>query len=233
MSNPIDLQQELLTLVRAQRIDLAGRSNVPALEIGRSAAEVNPAAPANPENGGSDAVSQLSRELEALRRQLGVAEETAKRQVETLDQNTRAVLEGNTRSGTGVASLARDAASTVRNTGTLGALSSPLAGLVNWLFRRGSITADEPALTPVTPPPAIDASFGISSAGAPAPITYGVDRVPRITPSATRPSAAAHITIQVQAMDSRSFLDNSDQIARAVREAMLNSHSLNDVIGEM
>jgi hypothetical protein len=41
------------------------------------------------------------------------------------------------------------------------------------------------------------------------------------------------ITVNVQAMDSKSFLDHSDEIARAVREAMLNMHSLNDVISEL
>jgi hypothetical protein len=50
--------------------------------------------------------------------------------------------------------------------------------------------------------------------------------------NATRP-AAPQIQINVQAMDSRSFADHSDDIARAVREAMLQSHSLNDVIAEM
>lgn len=41
------------------------------------------------------------------------------------------------------------------------------------------------------------------------------------------------VTVQVQAMDSRSFLDRSEDIARAVREAMLHSHALNDVINEL
>jgi len=41
------------------------------------------------------------------------------------------------------------------------------------------------------------------------------------------------VTVQVQAMDSRSFLDHSAEIARAVREAMLNMHSLNDVVSEL
>jgi hypothetical protein len=34
-------------------------------------------------------------------------------------------------------------------------------------------------------------------------------------------------------MDSKSFLDHSDEIAQAVREAMLSSHSLNDVIADL
>jgi hypothetical protein len=41
------------------------------------------------------------------------------------------------------------------------------------------------------------------------------------------------ITVNVQAMDSRSFLDHSDDIARAVRDAMLNMHALNDVVSEL
>ncbi len=45
--------------------------------------------------------------------------------------------------------------------------------------------------------------------------------------------AAAQITVQVQAMDSRSFLDHSEDIAQAVRQAMLNSHGINDVITEL
>jgi hypothetical protein len=54
--------------------------------------------------------------------------------------------------------------------------------------------------------------------------------------SGQRPGAARSATqihINVQAMDSRSFLDHSDDIARAVREAMLNMHALNDVLNEI
>ena len=40
------------------------------------------------------------------------------------------------------------------------------------------------------------------------------------------------VTVQVQAMDSRSFLDHRDEIAAAVRQALLESHSLGDVMGE-
>lgn len=41
------------------------------------------------------------------------------------------------------------------------------------------------------------------------------------------------ITVNVQAMDSRSFLDRSHDIAQAVREAMLNSGVLSDVVREI
>jgi hypothetical protein len=46
-------------------------------------------------------------------------------------------------------------------------------------------------------------------------------------------SAAAPITVNVQTMDARSFLDNSDQIAQAVRGAMLNLSSINDIVSEL
>jgi hypothetical protein len=46
-------------------------------------------------------------------------------------------------------------------------------------------------------------------------------------------SAAPQITVNVQAMDVRSFLDRSADIAAAVRDAMLNSNSINDVVNEL
>jgi hypothetical protein len=48
-----------------------------------------------------------------------------------------------------------------------------------------------------------------------------------------RPGAATQVTVQVQAMDSRSFLDHREEIARAVRQAVLRSHSLNDVLADV
>lgn len=45
--------------------------------------------------------------------------------------------------------------------------------------------------------------------------------------------AVSNITVQVNAIDSRSFLDHSEDIARAVRVAMLNSHALNDVMNDL
>ena len=66
-------------------------------------------------------------------------------------------------------------------------------------------------------------------------INYGQDGLARPNaPTARNVSApASTVQINVQAMDSRSFLDHSDEIARAVREAMLHSHSLNDVVSEL
>jgi hypothetical protein len=46
-------------------------------------------------------------------------------------------------------------------------------------------------------------------------------------------AASPQISVTVQTMDARSFLDNSDQIAQAVRGAMLNLSSINDVVNEL
>jgi len=43
-------------------------------------------------------------------------------------------------------------------------------------------------------------------------------------------SGGSQITVNVQAMDARSFLDRSNDIAAAVRDAMLNLNSINDVV---
>ncbi len=46
-------------------------------------------------------------------------------------------------------------------------------------------------------------------------------------------SANTHVTVNVQALDSKSFMDRSQDIAQAVREAMLNMHSINDVVNDL
>ncbi len=46
-------------------------------------------------------------------------------------------------------------------------------------------------------------------------------------------SSAPQITVNIQAMDARSFLDRSGDIAAAVRDAMLNLNSINDVVNDL
>jgi len=74
----------------------------------------------------------------------------------------------------------------------------------------------------------IDAGFSEGGGG-----VYGVDTAQGGAPRAMTSSPAAHITVQVQAMDSSSFLDHSQDIALAVRQAMLQSTVLNDVIRDV
>jgi len=53
------------------------------------------------------------------------------------------------------------------------------------------------------------------------------------TQEAAQSRAGQQITVNIQAMDARSFLDRSNDIALAVRDAMLNLNSINDVVNEL
>jgi hypothetical protein len=99
---------------------------------------------------------------------------------------------------------------------------------------RGDKTEEVPALTAYAAPPSVNFLGAIpQQRGQPIlGVDYGQDGMPRTMSSAT-PIYAPSVTVQVQAMDSRSFLDHSDDIARAVREAILNAHSLGDVVSEL
>ncbi len=54
---------------------------------------------------------------------------------------------------------------------------------------------------------------------------------PGYGPAGGAPQTQVHVT--VKAMDARSFLDRSTEIAAAVREAMLNLNSINDVVNDL
>lgn len=120
-----------------------------------------------------------------------------------------------------------------RGGGAMGWLSSinPLLGLLK-LFG-GRRRPEEIELPKYERPPRQSFTGGISDAGgwAAKAIDYGAGWQMRMV-EPDRPAAAAQITVNVQAMDSRSFLDHREDIAAAVRQALLESHSLSDVIGE-
>lgn len=93
-----------------------------------------------------------------------------------------------------------------------------------------------PALAPYVMPTAVRLEAGISKAAGSSYFLVDRDQGGQARPVLERPAGAAPaqaVTVQVQAMDARSFLDHSEEIARAVREALLNSHALGDVLGEM
>lgn len=100
----------------------------------------------------------------------------------------------------------------------------PLVSLFSGLFGGGESQQPAP-LTPYTLPP----SLNLESTTNYQPVSWGETGLPRAAGGAA-PSAAQQITVQVQAMDSQSFLDHSTDIAQAVRQAMLNMNSLNDLV---
>jgi hypothetical protein len=93
----------------------------------------------------------------------------------------------------------------------------------------GSSTESLTAPMPFMLPPAVNYQAGITGTGQVTPVDSGQNGQPR----AQSANSAPQVTVQVNAMDSQSFLDHSDDIANAVKSALLNSHSLSDVIGDL
>jgi hypothetical protein len=115
---------------------------------------------------------------------------------------------------------------------------SPLISSIAHLFT-GSTSVPSPALVPYIAPAPIrldlaDTAEGNSGILGLRPVSYGQDGLPRAAAEDARAQKAApQISIQVNALDSRSFMDHSNEIAQAVRYAMLNMHSLNDVVSDL
>jgi hypothetical protein len=106
---------------------------------------------------------------------------------------------------------------------------APLVSGIAGLFGGGDSSTPAPLPTYMAPLPInLDAGFSEGGGG-----TYGVDAAQGGAPRAMTNSPSSQITVQVQAMDSQSFLDHSGDIALAVRQAMLQSSVLNDVIREV
>jgi len=175
------------------------------------------------------AAGSLASTLTEVSRGIGTFVPASQLQVQALIANTQAITQNTS---------AHDTSSVLSTIGTLassltgGALSlSPiLSGLLH-LFGNGTSNTPPPLAKFALPP-----SVAFQAANVAGPQTSGVDfsqsGTPRVIGSAPS-SASQQITIQVQAMDSRSFMDHSQDIARAVREAMLNMHALNDVISDL
>jgi hypothetical protein len=124
---------------------------------------------------------------------------------------------------------------------------SGLFGLVGSLFGLfgGGDSEAPPALMKYSLPPAI-AFEGLDTPSGVRMSDYNMSGVARayggadlVTSSTARDGSAAsgaappQITVNIQAMDARSFLDRSSDIAAAVRDAMLNLNSINDVVNDL
>jgi hypothetical protein len=161
--------------------------------------------------------------------------------VDTLNLNTAAVQQGASQSSSGgsTASTVGSVASAVLG-GGLGLI--PLISSIAGLFGGGS--SAPPTLTKYAAPAAVDATLadtpgatsGLSSF---AGVVYGQNGLPQAAPQnptqsqTTASSSSQQISIQVNAMDSQSFMDHSYEIAQAVRSAMLNMSSINDVVSTL
>ena len=118
--------------------------------------------------------------------------------------------------------------------------AAPLIRGILSLFGGGDSEASSTPLVKYALPPALHFSLADTAAGF-RQVDFdqqGLARVVRpggeAAPAAgSRETPSQQVTVNVQAMDARSFLDRSTEIAAAVREAMLNLNSLNDVVSEL
>lgn len=186
-------------------------------------------------NNPSDSVTSLLRASSGGGQLTSISEQLQALQAinEALMQQSAAAAAGASTGGSGggsAASSVLDAIGGVLGGGLGGGLglSSMISGLAG-LFGGGDSASTPPALTPYVQPLPIhlDAGFSDASGGS----AFGVDVAQGGMPRAiTGGAAPAQITVQVQALDSQSFLDHSNDIAMAVRQAMLETTVLNDVI---
>lgn len=178
---------------------------------------------------GQERTAETASRNEALSEQLKVVYQG---QIQAVSENTQAVLQ-NTQaqsSGEGIKGVASTLGSALLPMVGSALKTSPLVAGLTALFGGGSKPAPPPPLVPFVLPQAVKFEGAVvADRQEIQAVDYGAGDRPR----PAGPGLAPQVTVQVQAMDSRSFLDHSDEIARAVREAMLNSHSLNDVVQEL
>lgn len=163
--------------------------------------------------------------LSTLTNQIGNLTSVQQSQISATQDNTQALGQNTSTKGSGgsVGGTLGGIASSVLGSG----LSPIISGLIS-LFG-GSSTENLTAPTPFMLPPAVNYQAGLTGTGQVTPVDAGQNGQPR----AQSASSAPQVTVQVNAMDSQSFLDHSDDIANAVKSALLNSHSLSDVIGDL
>jgi hypothetical protein len=175
--------------------------------------------------------SELASSLSQAGQQISQLQAAYQQQAALISANTQAVQGNTSAQGKSAGSVAGGVASSLFG-GALGLLSPLISGIAS-LFGGSSTPA---ALPFYTPPPAVAISANLNSAtpalpgsGSAAPNSGSTSG----TAASTQPAGVQQVTVNVNAMDSQSFMDHSADIASAVREAMLNMHPINDVVSSL
>lgn len=197
----------------------------------------------------SEIVSPRSGETAAPRRQTGVPPALTPRQpraeveriaqsaaqTELATQQRQPSPAPKTTQATSQTSGSSTAAEVLKTVGLLTGVGPIVTGLLK-LFG-GSDEKQTPApLVQYSLPSSLSVAGGLTQDRSIVPVSYsqsGAVRPALNAETRERAQSAPQIQINVNAMDSRSFVDHSDDIARAVKTAMLRSHSLNDVVSEI
>src|ERR1700689_2431369 len=162
------------------------------------------------EGGNSNVTDQLT----SLTTEITSLTSSQQSQISALQDNTHAVTQNTTSKASGgssVGSTVESAASSFLG-GGLSSLSPLIGGLLS-LFGGGGQTLAAPSPFMLPAPVQSQAGLTASAPGQVSPVSYGATGQPR----AQSAGGSAQVTIQVNAMDSQSFIDHSDDIANAVK----------------
>jgi hypothetical protein len=168
---------------------------------------------------GSDLTSSLSQ----AGQQIAQLQAAYTQQVALITANTQAIQSNTSAQAnhSGLDTAGKAASSFLGGFGLL----APLISGISKLFGAPSTPAPHPVYTP----PAPVAMSGNLRESAPAtPVDTGSQ-----ANTSQKAAPISHVTVNVSAMDSQSFMDRSADIANAVREAMLNLHPINDVVANL
>jgi hypothetical protein len=190
--------------------------------------------------GGSSAAADLSsllqgpakdvtEQVSALTSQITTLNSIQQTQIGVTQDNTQAITQNTSTksSGSSVGSMVGNLASSLLGGGL--SLSPIISGLISLFGGSGTQNSVPPAPFRLPAPVQYDAGLTGGSPGQVVPVGFNAGGQAR--PPASSP--APQVNVQVNAMDSQSFMDHSDEIARAVRQALLSSNSLGDVISDL
>ena len=179
---------------------------------------------------GSGPGSDVGEQVAALSKHLNDLKLAQQLSLDSLNQNTQALVQNTITKSGGSSSSSTASGLFSQIIGSTFAFSPIVKGLFS-LFGGGGSSQTAQPLVPFTLPASIRYEGPYSSANR-GQVT-GVDSGQNGTARVSGPAPTTNVQIQVSAMDSRSFLDHSADIAAAVREAILHSNSLNDVIADL
>jgi len=188
--------------------------------------------------GVSSGSGDLATSLSQAGQQIAQLQSAYQQQANLIRENTQA-LQSNTSTKSGSAGSVLSGVASNLFGGALGFLSPIISGIAS-LF--GDSSASQP-LPIYTPPPPVSISGVLqatpvpsqtSNASAASAAGTGSMAAPTPAPSSgSQTNYSPQITVNVSAMDSQSFMDRSNDIASAVREAMLNMHPINNVVADL
>lgn len=166
--------------------------------------------------------TDLAASLSQAGQQIAQLQAAYQQQASLITANTQAIQSNTSAQGHSVLSTAGSVASSLLGGGGLGLLSPLISGIAS-LF--GGNSAPKPLPIYVPPPPvAINAALNSATPNSAAP---------NAASAGSQVAAPSQVTVNVNAMDSQSFMDHSNDIANAVREAMLNMHPINGVVASL